>query len=97
MLVRAAELLPGGRRGLSAYVDWQSPEFAALDYYDDALYQVPGLRRIIAAAMRSGAIDVVILSGAYGTVYADERIHRYQKRQSLKPRGQTVAYIPSRI
>ncbi len=83
VLVNTAEALREGRRGLAACVDWQSAEFAALDYYDGALYQAPGLRATVAAAMRSGAIDAMILSGGYGAIYADERIHRYDKQMDF--------------
>ena len=82
-VAHSAEALREGRQGLADCVDWQSPEYAALDYYDGALYQVPGLRGAVAAAMRSGAIDVVILSGGYGAVYADEPIHWYEKQMDF--------------
>ena len=83
VLSRSAEALREGRQELADCVDWQSPEFAALDYYDGALYQVPGLRAAVGAAMRSGGVDVVILSGGYGAVYADEPIHRYEEKMDF--------------
>ncbi len=79
VLQRTASQLQQGRRGCAASVDWSSAEFAALDYYDGHLYRVSYLREKLARELTSGNVGTLILSGAYGVVLAEERIHKYDR------------------
>jgi hypothetical protein len=73
------EQLRRGRGGLTQRINWTSPRFAALDCYDGGLYRVSGLRGDIARVLQSNQAEVLILSGAYGAVFADEHIHDYNQ------------------
>lgn len=73
------EQLRRGREGLTQRINWTSPRFAALDYYDGGLYRASGFRWCIARALQSNQAEVLILSGAYGAVFADEHILDYNQ------------------
>ncbi len=79
-LVETAEQVQRGRDGLKSHIDWASNQYVAADYYAGWLYSAVGFRRALCTALESSQIEAVILSGAYGAVFADELIHSYDKK-----------------
>ncbi|HEX6988349.1 MAG TPA: hypothetical protein VF282_02680, partial [Bacillota bacterium] len=83
-LAHTAEALRQVRAGKAHTVCRNSPARAALDYYDGLLYREPGLRDRLAGLIRSGEAEVLILSGGYGAVLADEPIHNYEAPMDVR-------------
>lgn len=77
-LTSTAADLARGRAGKEARLRRETPQRAALDYYDGHFYRVPGLRNRLAQLVRDGRAEVLILSGGYGALLADEPIHDYE-------------------
>ena len=81
-LPETGRFLAEGRAGNDCSVRKNTPPLAALDYYSGSLYQVPGLKQKLAKAMRENRAEVLILSGGYGMVLADECIRDYEARMN---------------
>jgi hypothetical protein len=67
-------------------IDHSSPLVRALDLYTGYLYSIPNLKESIDGAIASG-VHVLIISGGYGLLRAEEPIHSYE---AYLPKTRTV-------
>lgn len=73
------EYLMAGRKGVSSYIDNDSPRMSALDRYSGSLYSVDNFRETVKAAYLMKNVHILIMSGAYGILLPNERIHYYER------------------
>jgi hypothetical protein len=86
----------GRRRAFSqsrTQLDEKSPMLPALAYYSGQPYATPGVRDGLLEAVRAG-VHVVIVSGGYGVVRAEERIHRYNAHLGTQTRHVWSSRLP---
>jgi hypothetical protein len=93
----ARAVLDEGRRRAFAqsntHLYEESPLQSALAYYSGQPYATPGVRDGLLEAVRTG-VHVVIVSGGYGVVRAEERIHRYNAHLGTQTRHVWSSRLP---
>jgi hypothetical protein len=91
-------ILEEGRRRAFALSSTQlheeSPLLPALAYYAGQPYATAGVRNGLMGAVRAG-VHVVIVSGGYGAVRAEERIHPYNAHLGTQTRHVWSSRLPS--
>ncbi len=77
LVTSTKERLSRGRAGKAGTIMWNTPKYAAFDYYDGQLYKASGFRTTVGQALLEGKVKSIILSGGYGVVLHNEFIHDY--------------------
>ena len=71
--------LMAGRKGMSSYIDNDSQLMSALDRYSGNLYSIDSFRETVRASYSMKNVHILIMSGAYGILLLNERIHYYKQ------------------
>jgi len=70
-----------------------SPQRSALEYYSGQPYTTPGVRMSLVDAIGRG-LHCLIISGGYGVVRAEERIHKYNAHLGTQTRSVWARRLP---
>lgn len=71
--------LIAGRKGMSSYIDNDSQLMSALDRYSGSLYSIDNFKETVRASYLMKNVHILIMSGAYGILLPNERIHYYKR------------------